>query len=220
MDKRQDLIKIAKQIVEFIYQGRHLPFSENDMTYIFPFSFPADIRDRGEARFAALPEGGGGIEHREYRQLSKTDDTAVVAGRYAVMGMQFFVTVILNISAEKVRIIHVHISSIKEERFYHVRDVNARQFRLRESEIFYLEARHNHVLWNCENVQLETVGSFKETEKSLSEEFVRIHRGFIVNRQRVCKIARCYAELDNGKTLQIPVKKYMEVKKALQGTEQ
>lgn len=98
-----------------------------------------------------------------------------------------------------------------------LKDTRERVFNLHEQEILYLEAGHNHVFWHCENFTIETTGSMKKAEQCLSDVFFKIQRSYIINKEHISKMARCYVEMDNGEKLSVPVKKYCKVKQSLFG---
>lgn len=87
-----------------------------------------------------------------------------------------------------------------------------------EDEIVYIEVIHDHLYWNCRLDVLETTGTLRKLEGSLSDFFVRIHRSYMVNRYHVSRIGKYEVSMDNGHVLQIPQKKYLEVKNKLQGS--
>lgn len=87
-----------------------------------------------------------------------------------------------------------------------------------EDEILYIEVMQDHLYWKCRLEVLETTGTLLKLEKNLSEFFVRIHRSYIVNRNHVSWIRKYEVRMDNGDILQIPQRKYSEVKRKLQGT--
>lgn len=218
------LIKVAQQIVEFIYQGKHLPFYEGEMVCICPLSYRNSRENKRCAQPVKMLKKACDIVHDDYRIMYGNEKVVIIAGRNAVIWQEeagqklkewFYITMILEISLRGLKIPHMHISNGDEEKIYRLIDSEERQFCIHESEILYLEAGHNYVLWHCEGHQLETRGSLKEAEQTVSEAFVRIHRSFIVNKNHVVRIARCYVVLDNGEILQIPVKKYCEIKKKL-----
>ena len=211
MNKNTDIIKATKQVVELIYQGKHLPLLRDDRNFILPAALRRDRRDKARMQAKAF----GKIYHKDYGLAFRTETMAAVSGHYVVDKIPCSITLIWSASSSGIRIVHLHISHEDRGNEYQIKDLEGRQIRIYESDIFYLEAEHNHVLWYCREGMVETVGSLKEAENYLSEQFVRIHRGFIVNRKYVYRIARCYVELNNGEILQIPVKKYCEVKRAL-----
>lgn len=87
-----------------------------------------------------------------------------------------------------------------------------------EDEIIYVEAMRDHLYWNCRLGVIETTGTLMELEKKLSDFFVRIHRSYIVNKNHISKIHKCEVGMDNGDLLQIPPKKYFEIKRKLQSS--
>lgn len=223
MDKKEaDFIRAAKQTVEWIYKGKPLRFYKSNPACIFPDSYKNG--DTGRTGLCPAAPGVCDIAHREYKLVASANNIAVVTGSYFTVRPEksggrrkdpFLVTLVMNVSPVGTSIVHVHISRASGERFYLLDDISEQRFRVHESEILYLEAGHNHILWHCDRIRIETMGSFKKVESTLSEEFIRIHRSFIVNRRHASAIARCYVELDNGERLQIPVKKYCEVKRRL-----
>ncbi|MCM1325967.1 MAG: LytTR family transcriptional regulator DNA-binding domain-containing protein [Bacteroidales bacterium] len=221
-ERKGNFIKIAQQVVECIYQGKRLPLYEGDMVCICPLPYRNSKAGRRSSRPMNPQKGVWSILHGDYRMMYRNERVAVVTGRYCAMRREdalskewFYITVILEVLPTGIKIPHIHISNGEEERIYQLRDSLERRFSVHESEILYLEAGHNYVLWHCADSVIEIRGSLKESEREVSGEFVRIHRSFLVNRNHIQKIARCYVLLDNGETLQIPVKKYSEVKKKL-----
>lgn len=224
----RNLVAVAQRVVEFIYQGRKLPVYENSMACIYPVSY----RNSSESRASDFPipvaKGICSVVHDAYRLLFRSGSTAVMAGRYSTIKREngqkareyFNITIVLDIAVKEIKVIHVHISKGDQNRFYQLQDIDEHRFRVHESEILYLEAGHNHVIWHCEERQVETNGSLQDTEKALSGEFVRIHRSFIVNRNHISGIERCCAKMDNDEVLPIPVKRYCEIKKKLQSPDQ
>lgn len=223
-EKTKNFIKVAQQVVEFIYQGKRLPFYEGNMACICPLPYRNSSAGRRSTHTMKPPKGICGIFHDDYRVMYKAEKTVVVAGRYCVTRQEgteqilkewFYISMIFEVLPTGIKIPHIHISDGDEERIYRLKDSLERQFHIHESEILYLEAGHNYVSWHCEDITVEVKGSLKDAEQEVSGEFVRIHRSFLVNRNRIQKIARCYVLLDNEEILQIPVKRYCEVKKRL-----
>lgn len=226
MGKRASkLIKVAQQVVEFIYQGKKLPVYEGDMVCICPLSYRNAEENRRGAYPLNVKRNIDDIVHDDYQMMYGSEKVAVIAGRYSTIQKEetgqvlkewFYITLVLEVTLNGLKIPHIHISNGDEERVYHLKDSMERQFRIHESEVLYLEAGHNYVVWHCDTVRVEVRGSLKDAEQAVSEEFVRIHRSFIVNKNHIRRIGRCYVVLDNDEILQIPVKKYCEVKEKLQ----
>lgn len=228
--QRGELLKAAMRIVELFYRGEDFVRSryyEEGIEYITP-DFKSGKQSQGEikARRNAFRGSICRVIHGAYRIVMRTSMAAVITGSYRVVKAAaeggeaeeaMDITVVLRTDGPgQIKARHIHISqSDRKERQYCIRDTNEQTFIVREGELLYLEAGHNHVVWHCKNMTVETAGSLKEAECMLPEVFLRIHRGFIVNRNHVRRISRCYAEIDNGDIIQIPVKKYCEVRKML-----
>lgn len=54
--------------------------------------------------------------------------------------------------------------------------------------------------------------TLKAIEKMVLENFIRIHRSFIVNRAHIVSVQRCFVTLKDGAKLPIPYKKYVQIK--------
>ena len=112
------------------------------------------------------------------------------------------------------RLTMLHISE-EPGRVFSLTDVVEHTYFLGEEEILYLESGHNRVFWHTGKETVEVTGTLLHTESRLPDSFVRIHKSFIVNSLHVARINRCYAELSNGERLQIPVKRYTDVRRKL-----
>ncbi len=169
---------------------------------------------------------GRTIEKITYRNnwicYNKTD-AAFITGRYHLdyrtgngrkAKVFCYYSALLQYLEETVKLTVLHISE-RPGMVFCLTDIKERNYFVPEADIFYLEAGHNRVYWHTGKGIIEVTGALLHTENSLPENFVRIHKSFIVNSLHVTKIARCFVELSNGENLQIPVKKYKDVKKTL-----
>ena len=86
---------------------------------------------------------------------------------------------------------------------------------LQEPEILYIEAMGGHIIWHCINTSIESTDSLKNVMVRLSDDFVRVHRGYAVNRKMVASIQRCSVSMINGDIIPIPYKKYVNVRRQL-----
>ena len=83
-------------------------------------------------------------------------------------------------------------------------------YMLRESEILYIEASHNDLIWHCMDSQVKERGSLKEMEGHLPEYFYRLHRSYIVNVNHIKCLQERELTIDNGDKLFLPVRNYTE----------
>lgn len=163
------------------------------------------------------------ILHRGCRTCMNGVDAASVVGSYqlvsstdnggSTMSLCRYSALLQYVSGT-LRLTMLHISE-EPGKIFHLTDVVEQTYFLGEKEILYLESGHNRVFWHTGKKTVEVTGTLLHTESRLPDTFVRIHKSFIVNSLHVEKINRCYAELSNGERLQIPVKRYTEVRRKL-----
>lgn len=144
----------------------------------------------------------------------------LVAGRYQIeyaSGLEqrtknFEYTMVLSGGmAEFIQIDFQHVPA----KVYKIMATNEAVYYLNEREIFYVEAVSDHILWHCRSKVIETVNTLKRLEQELSDEFVRVHRSYIINKNLIMSIQRCSVTMANGCNIPIPYKKYVSVKEKL-----
>lgn len=86
---------------------------------------------------------------------------------------------------------------------------------MQEAEILYIEAMRGHILWHCMNIIIESTDSLKNVGIKLSDDFVKVHRGYMVNKKMIASIQRCSISMINGDVIPVPYKKYVNVRKQL-----
>lgn len=213
--KQEELVEAARHIVE-IYYGRN-DFAKSRLFSKELLVIGNNVLKGEQARTCR-------VVHRHYRITFQDEQIAVAIGTFRLLPVSeaamsrermCIASMVLSCQENKIEAVMLHISEKVSGKKYRLEDAQEHCYLMDEMDVFYLEAGHNRTKWHCRDRMIETTGTLKSTEADLSESFVRIHRGFIVNRYHVRKIARCYVELDNGVQLQIPVKKYMAVKEQL-----
>jgi two-component system, LytTR family, response regulator LytT len=77
--------------------------------------------------------------------------------------------------------------ALKQESNLPLLEVKAdkRIFRLNPSDIFYIEGLGNYVTYHLKDKKLISHGSLTETEAKLPDNFIRIHKSYIVNRNHI-----------------------------------
>ncbi len=214
--QQKKIIDFAKRGIELYYQQENKFFSEVQVVI---------------GNNVLRPEKGGGCGRQEYHVVHNQYRIALRSGQYVMVVGTFrlftaagtgsekekicVASVMLNCKGPGIKVTLLHVSEKTPERKYELRDTRECCYLVEEMDVYYLEAGHNHTKWHCRSETIETVGNLCCSEKMLSDSFVRIHRGFIVNKLHVHKVGRCYVELDNGEQLQIPVKRYMTIKEQL-----
>lgn len=228
--REEEFIRAAMQITELFYRGKSFilsGFYTDNVECIAPGFYGRGKRLEGYLEM--LQKKKYRITHKRYHLVQYTEQFAVAMGHCSLVKEEregkeqsedVDITIMLTLTEGRIGLKYIHISEAGSPERFWIKDIRERVYQLREKDILYLEALHNHVVWHCREYVVETVKLLKDVEETLNENFVRIHRSYIVNRQHVRKVDRCYVELDNGDILQIPVKKYCEVKKQLQGPAQ
>lgn len=111
---------------------------------------------------------------------------------------------------------YIHISLIENNniptRIHSIVSAKETVYNMEETEILYIEAMGSHTIWHCITVTIEAMVSFKDIEAKLSDNFIKIHRSYIVNGTKVKEIKRCSAVMENGDEIPIPYKKFVSVK--------
>ncbi len=202
---------VTKYMIELFYQGDKFQRAEyytKDMLCIAP-----EKQGRENER----------ILHFYGRPYFNRSDTVLVTGSYYLcyktqygkeMKVRCQYSTLFQYINGVIKMTMLHISE-ELGKVFQLTDVIERTYFLQEAEVLYLESGHNRVFWHTAKEVVEVAGSLINTECRLPNSFVRIHRSFIVNSMHVEKIERCHVELSNGDQLQIPVKKYTDVKKKL-----
>lgn len=98
---------------------------------------------------------------------------------------------------------------------YRIRSCNEECYLVEEKDVLYIEACHNQVIWHCSYGIIFSNNSLGHLEELVSDSFVRIQRGYLVNKYNVKHIRRCEVLMNNGDVLSIPCKKYVAVREKL-----
>lgn len=98
--------------------------------------------------------------------------------------------------------------------------VNRDVYCLYESEILYLEVFQNHLHWHLRGGLVESLGTLSGIAQGLSEDFIRVHRCYIVNKNHVESVRRlgaksCALTMDNGDVIPIPYDKFVSCREKL-----
>ena len=115
-------------------------------------------------------------------------------------------------------IVSIYVVCVKKRNdiIYRVKEVNEDFHRIRGTDVLYIEANHNHVIWHCVDREIVSNDSLHHLEGVVSNQFIRIQRGYLVNKGHIKCVRRCEAVMDNGDILPIPNKKYVRVKEEIQ----
>lgn len=101
-------------------------------------------------------------------------------------------------------------------KMHRIRSTKEEHYWVREDEVLYIESNHNHLIWHWTHGIIVANDSLHHLENIMSDDFVRIQRSYLINKNHVRCVRRCEAVMRNADVLSIPSKKYMSVKKILE----
>lgn len=81
---------------------------------------------------------------------------------------------------------------------------------IRVSDILYAESSNHKIILHLHDTRIEHYGKISALEQALSPGFFRIHRGYLINLNRVAHYDRSDVYMDNGDRLIISRYKYRE----------
>lgn len=209
---------------------------ENDKTILekygakIQWSFPlyhsflrsANVKVKESLR--CLSEGVKNVTHHDYHAAFLTGGYVFVSGDFCTYVKKPGIQQQEHCYSAQVIFISGKIACVKIETREHqgrqmaLHNLQRENIIVREVDIIYIEAMHDHLYWKSNLGVIETTGTLLEFENRLSDCFVRIHRSYIINRNHMSRLRRFEVSLDNGDTLQIPAKKYSDIKKKLLGS--
>lgn len=147
--------------------------------------------------------------------MSHSGNIYIVAGDY-IQNSVFccHVSFVWIVDSSHCSLFHAHFSNSIPALFNsHLlfRGKSAETFVLMPDDILYIEAANIYCHIHCNSKTYYAYQSLSEITDVLPDEFMRIHRSYIVNRNYIKRIQRFFVELINGISLPIPEKKYMKV---------
>lgn len=158
------------------------------------------------------------------------------------------VTAVWGLSSEGAHIVHLHVSSAydvparigeplkrgedaiaymmadvsssnqKQRAKIRFESVGGRVHYLTESEILYVETKRPVCRVVHSSGSFSIRSSLEKEAKRLSDSFIRVHRGYLVNRERVASVRRYRAVFDNGDECPIAEHRFLEVVESLEKT--
>ncbi len=116
------------------------------------------------------------------------------------------------VSREKVfSVMKKAVSNLKgEEKVLFVHE-NGEMLKIMTKNIFYVEVFSHACIIHTTEGNVETKMTISELEKKLFDGFIRVHRSYLVNLERIKKIAKAEIFLENGNTVPLARRKYKDV---------
>lgn len=224
-----DIIVRSREVIERFYLGMGadiIPFLSQQIVWV-DTTIPCSIQ--GYSRTCSFLQKNcaaktGGLFHLQYHLLRPQEEICVVTGKYRTTAREqsaeqnshvYLSSMLWQEISGCLRLIHIHISSSvfipapsRSLSFYGKR---AELFRLPPEEILYIEAENINCVIHGAAGTFQVSQQISQIEKQLPDQFLRVHRSFIINRNYVKRVYRYEVELSNRMTIPIPEKKYMSV---------
>lgn len=189
-------------------------------------------------RMTQMEENECGLMGEEYIVVYEGNENCIIAGKILIgsnscgqdsEGLLYHVTAFWTGLNQKPLLRHIHLSRIgnrfllpevfsKKHKMvfqYEVKDRENNTYCLRDVDILYIESQKNYLIWHCRKYNLTIRGTMSYYQERMSPSFIRIHKSYLVNISYVVKINRCFLKMKNGDEIQIPVKKYRQVKERI-----
>lgn len=207
-DQPQQLLSLCTPDALLKYGHWCSALRENTEVAVLPFSSPVKIFWRQTPYIHRLNIGSAIVTGAYCAQPSSIEDVSL---------FQLDCTILF--SGGKAAYIQISYLS-PTERLHRISAINRDVYCLYESDILYLEVFRNHLHWHHRNRVIESLGTLSGAAECLSEDFVRVHRCYIVNRNHVENISRrggkqCSLIMDNGDEIPIPYNKFVSCRDQL-----
>lgn len=224
MDEKRELVRRTMRIVKEIFRKGMgaVPYCKGNMEWRFNHMSGYGLYCSPVRK--ALQEcaaGGRQIRHHEYHVQTITEQVRLVSGLFCIVssrgeenspGVPYEILVCMTEGQAEC----VHVYGGREARLLcRVRGLCEEDYFLEEGEVYYIESSHNNVIWHCRGYRVEGRDSLKRLEQWLPEEFLRIHRGYIVNVGQIRRIRGNEVHMSNGDVLYIPLRNSVKVRKSL-----
>lgn len=224
-----DIIFHSREIIERFYLGMSteiIPFLSQQIVWV-DTTIPCSIH--GYSRTCSFLQKNcetktGGLFHLQYHLLRPQEEICVVTGKYRTMTKEqgtdrnshvYLSSMFWQEISGRPCLFHIHTSSsvftaapARSLSFY---GKHAELYRFLPEEILYIEAENINCVIHGTSSAFQISQPISQIEKQLPEQFLRVHRSFIINRNYVKRVYRYEVELSNRMTIPIPEKKYMSV---------
>lgn len=225
-----DLISLSQTVINQLHTGMPagiLPWLHHDIIWIDTASSCCFYGYYQAANFLSHAPGtkNRGIRHLQYHIRSLKDGTCIITGKYKVIQKEadrfgacvsYQSSLVWIAAPDRPRLVHLHISAAGSQvpaaaAFLSFHGKKAETYRILPEEILYIEAENINCTIHTTTAPLSVCQPISQMEKLLPNQFLRVHRSFIINRHYVSRIYRYAIELSNQAVVPVPEKKYMNV---------
>lgn len=164
------------------------------------------------------------IQHLQYHLLPLDSGSVIVTGQYRLIhkttarkrtDRTYQISIVWAYGELQPQLMYLHISAamprLKDSPTLLFSGRGSEMYRLAVDDIIYIEAENIHCKLHGILKTYHLNHSISQIEQQLPEQFLRVHRSYIINRTYVTRIYRYAAELCYQYSIPIPEKKYMKV---------
>lgn len=224
MDEKSELVRRTMRIIKGIFQKGMgaVPYCKGNMEWRFNHMsgyglYCSTVRKA----LQGCASGGGQIRHHEYHVQTVGDQVYLVSGLFCIVfgqgeenspGVPYEILVCMV--EGQAQCVHVH-GGRRARLLCRVRGLCQEDYFFEEGEVLYIESAHNNVIWHCRGYRVEGRDSLKRLEQCLPGDFLRIHRGYIVNLGQIRRIQGSDIYMSNGDILSLPLRNCAKMRKTL-----
>lgn len=158
----------------------------------------------------------------DYQCISLEQDVGIVSMKYTVSRQEYRDICVMHMLVfwSKGRggwkIVHVHLNDINaEEEKIVIQGEHGSIYMLYAREILFIEARNMYSDVHCSDQIITAHEQLSALWERLPQNFVKIHRSYLVNACCIESIERYEVKLKNGNILPVPEKKYKDVEEKI-----
>lgn len=213
MNAKEELIRRTMQIIKEIFQKnmRAISYCKSNMEWRFNHMSGYGLHcARIRKALQGWADEGRRIRHREYHVQMITEQVYLVNGIFGIVpgrekddSSEIPFEIVVCMCDGMAECIHIH-GTAPARLLLQVRSFHEETWFLESTEILYIESSHNNVIWHCREYQVESRDTLKRLEQCLPDNFMRIHRCYIINVGQIHKISGKEVEMVNGDILTIP----------------
>ncbi len=148
-------------------------------------------------------------DNKEIQILFVTGFSDYISEGYEVDALHYLMK---PVSKEKLfRVMEKAVSNLKKEEKVLLVQENGEMLKVLAKSIFYVEVfSHSCSIHTTEGV-IETKMTISDLEKKLFDGFIRVHRSYLVNLERIKKIAKAEIFMENGNRVPLSRRRYKDV---------
>ncbi len=151
-------------------------------------------------------------DNRDIQILFVTGFPDYIAEGYEVDALHYLMK---PVTQEKIfSVLNKAVGNLKRVENHLFLQVNGEMIKFITDNIFYVEVFSHSCILHTTEGNVESKISISELENKLGDEFIRVHRSYLVNLEQIKKIAKTEIFLEDGSVVPLSRRKYTDVNMA------